>query len=322
MAKVIIGIHGLENKPPKEILQEWWELSMREGLKKTGKDFSFPKFELVYWADLLYEKPLDLNETNPDAPLYLEEKYYPANENIKKESHPIRKMILDWFDEAAENIFMNNDYTTNYSYISNVVIRKFFKDLEAYYENMQVKRNGTVLKVREEIRNRLAGILNKYKRDDIFLVAHSMGTIIAFDVLSFHHVRNKINTFVTMGSPLGIPFVRSRIAQEGKNVVSSNNKLLTPDNIKRWYNFSDLEDSVAVNYALENDFDANKHKIKPVDYVVTNDYMAGNEKNPHKSFGYLRTPEFSNVLLEFIQRKEKGFIRRFFDLLSSSENDE
>lgn len=321
MAKVIIGIHGLENKPPKEILQEWWELSMREGLKKTGKDFSFPKFELVYWADLLYEKALDLNETNPDSPLFLEEKYYPANENIKKDAHPIRKMILDWFDEAAEKIFMNNDYTTNYSFISNAVIRKFFKDLEAYYENMQVKRNGTVLKVREEIRNRLAGILNKYKKDEIFLVAHSMGTIIAFDVLSFHDVRTKINTFATMGSPLGIPFVRSRIAQEGKQTLSPDNKLLTPENIKRWYNFSDLEDSVAVNYALENDFDENKYKIKPVDIVVSNDYMAQDKRNPHKSFGYLRAPEFSNILLEFIESKEKGCIRRFFDLLGIGKED-
>ena len=34
MAKVIIGIHGLGNKPPKDILEKWWKLSIEEGFKK------------------------------------------------------------------------------------------------------------------------------------------------------------------------------------------------------------------------------------------------------------------------------------------------
>ena len=42
-----------------------------------------------------------------------------------------------------------------------------------------------------------------------------------------------------------------------------------------------------------------------------------NEKNPHKAYGYIRTPEFSNILLEFIQQKEKGFIQKVKDLFMS-----
>jgi len=37
MAKIIIGIHGLGNKPPKNILNAGWKASMFEGIKRIRK---------------------------------------------------------------------------------------------------------------------------------------------------------------------------------------------------------------------------------------------------------------------------------------------
>ncbi len=34
MKKIIIGIHGIGNKPPAKILRKWWLNSIYEGLKK------------------------------------------------------------------------------------------------------------------------------------------------------------------------------------------------------------------------------------------------------------------------------------------------
>ena len=31
MAKVIIAIHGLANKPPKKLLENWWKKAINEG---------------------------------------------------------------------------------------------------------------------------------------------------------------------------------------------------------------------------------------------------------------------------------------------------
>ena len=39
------------------------------------------------------------------------------------------------------------------------------------------------------------------------LIAHSMGSIIGFDVLTFLATDIKINTFITIGSPLGLPVI-------------------------------------------------------------------------------------------------------------------
>jgi hypothetical protein len=48
MSKIIIGIHGLGNKPPKTILTEWWGKSILEGLKKYNFHIPDFEFELVY----------------------------------------------------------------------------------------------------------------------------------------------------------------------------------------------------------------------------------------------------------------------------------
>ena len=45
MASVIIGTHGLANKPEKQLLSDWWETAIKEGLKKNCEvhdpDFQF-----------------------------------------------------------------------------------------------------------------------------------------------------------------------------------------------------------------------------------------------------------------------------------------
>jgi hypothetical protein len=69
--------------------------------------------------------------------------------------------------------------------------------------------------------------------------------------LSLQLTEAKINTFITIGSPLGIPIVISKIAAEYKEKFSKDFIPSIPKNIiKNWFNFSDLRDKVAMNYNL------------------------------------------------------------------------
>jgi pimeloyl-ACP methyl ester carboxylesterase len=173
--------------------------------------------------------------------------------------------------------------------------------LEIYYNQGQVNKNGKTFCVRDLIRKRLADVLDQHKDDEIFLIAHSMGTIVAYDVLVLQLTHSEIDTFATIGSPLGIPTVISKIAAEYKKIFNDSLKPSTPASVKRyWYNFSDVEDKVAMNYNLADDYEANESGIKAIDFTVNNNYIMNGVKNPHKSFGYLRTPEFSKALFEFL----------------------
>jgi hypothetical protein len=184
-----------------------------------------------------------------------------------------------------------------------MVFKKYFKELEIYYSRRPKVNDSSYKSEKDLIRNRLAETLRKYEGDEIFLVSHSMGSIIAYDVCTFLVPDIKIETLVTMGSPLGIPIIVSKIAEELKASRPQTAKLQTPPNIQRnWINYSDLEDNVTLNYNLIDDYEANSLGVRVKDEIIQNNYSVGKERNPHKSYGYLRTPEFSNLLADFIER--------------------
>lgn len=318
MARVIICIHGLGNKPSKELLTKWWQLSIREGLGGIGKYIYNPKLEMVYWADILYDKPQDENETDSKNPYYLDDPYVPAPKNYLPKKRENLKKVLSFFEKQMDKLFLNKDLSINYSFISDLIIHKYFKDLEIYYSAESTDKNYKTLCARELIRKKLMEILDKHKNDKIFLIAHSMGTIVSYDVLMLQLTNSKIDTFATIGSPLGIPMVMSKIAAEYKSVFHNIDRLATPKGVTRcWYNFSDLEDKVAMNYDLADDYDANESGIKVIDIIVDNNYILNGEKNPHKAYGYLRAPEFSNVLFEFLIYDRMQITIWFLNLLNS-----
>ncbi len=301
MADVIIGIHGLENKPPESLLRDWWQLSMIEGLKAGNHYSRLPEFRIAIWSDILYEKPLDISEKDISSPYYIGEKYVRANADFEVGDHDTRKKIVDYLGRQMNRIFLNDDLTMNYSFITDAIIGKYFRDLELYYSGEMIIDANRTKRFSELIRNRLRDKLLKHRDDRIMLIGHSMGTVIAYDVLTFVLPDIKIDTFVTMGSPLGLPVIMSKIGDEMKRSGLNGKKIKTPPGIlKNWYNYSDILDKVAFNYKLSDYYTENDHGVKPVDILVTNNYEINGLKNPHKVFGYLRTPEFSSVLSEFI----------------------
>jgi hypothetical protein len=301
MAKVIIGIHGLGNKPEKTILEQWWKMAIDEGLKKLGQPLKPYVFELVYWADLMYDKPLDLEINDKASPYYLLQKYTPSVKNLFKEDHPNRKKILDFLTKQLDSIFLNEDFTLNYTYLTDTILQRYFKDLDIYYKEKCKDEDEQKCEIKKVIRHRTKTIIEKYKKDEILIIGHSMGSIIAYDVLSFSEPATLVNTFITIGSPLGIPIVKSKIAKELEQNHFNKLQLTTPPTVvKNWFNFSDIEDKVAIDYQLGDDFSENNFNVKPIDFEVYNDYTINGERNPHKSYGYLRTPKFSEKINEFL----------------------
>lgn len=303
MAKVIIAIHGLGNKPVEETLKKWALQSIHEGMEKLGEDFQLPQFELVYWADLIYDRPQSPDITDKNSPYFLDEIYTPEPKNFEVRSHLLRRRFLSVLKIILYKIFLNENYELRYSFVSEKLLHNYFHELEVYFtENCEIKANFQC-ETKKKIVGRLVGMLKKHANDEVLLVAHSMGSIIAFDVLSFIAAESKIDMFVTMGAPLGLPFVVSKIA----NHSMKNNgyiRLQTPESVnKKWYNLSDIEDKIALDYKLSDDFVANSKGVKVVDKLVTNTYAMNGIANPHKSFGYSRTKEFITIIKDFITTK-------------------
>lgn len=312
---IIIGIHGLDNKPPDVLLKKWWKKAIREGLKRSGYHHLRVPFRLVYWANFFYEAPQDPSIRDPKHPLYLDDPYTPsAKKPAKFTPSRFKQRVLDYLEEKMDSIFFRDDGVSNFDKISEFIIRKLFSDLDIYYHRVCPSKKCNNLRARESLRNELARVIRKYRKKKILLIAHSMGSIIAYDTLTQSVPDLGIDTFLTIGSPLGLPVIMKKIFSE--QGLDYRERVPSPENVKsRWQNFSDLDDRVAINYNLADDYEPNTHGIGPEDFIVKNDYTCKGEDNAHKSYGYLRAPEVSRAIHEFLNSGRSGIVSRLFSLI-------
>ncbi|MBN2092612.1 hypothetical protein JW964_23530 [candidate division KSB1 bacterium] len=314
MAKIIIAIHGLGNKPSESVLKSWWKKSIQEGLRSIGYPNYFFKFELVYWADILYKNPLQPDIKDRKDPAFVDEPYMPANHAGKRKPGPIFKKIVGKLQKKLNSQLVDENMSIKYSPVVDLVFQHFFRELGLYYSAEMIPYRGESLLAKEAIRQELSEVLKKYQRHQILLIAHSMGTIIAFDVLSLKNPESIIDTLVTMGSPLGMPVIQSKILAERQ---ITKNMLQIPDNISHdWYNFFDPDDNVSNEPILRDKFLENKKAVQIKDIKICNDYEFEGERNPHKSFGYLRAPEVALVIHEFLNRDRSQFAIRVSNLIN------
>jgi hypothetical protein len=261
---VIVGIHGLANKPPPANKPGYWKKALIEGLRRNcGKTTDDLSFDFVYWADLRYPQgPIDYAD-NPEP-------YYEAPGKEPFPSYQSGK----WAEiiNAATRIVGTEvsflDLHTGVTRVGDLVLERELKDLAAYYDDAAF---------RETVRARLKDVLRRLGRDD---------------------PQFRVDHFVTIGSPLGMPHVKYKIQQE-------NDLVRTPSIVARWTNFADRRDVVAIDAKLGDDYEPNDQGVKVADLPVINAYRSPLDRSPadkpnyHKSYGYLRTPEMSNVVRAF-----------------------
>ncbi|CAO4150789.1 lipase family protein [Methylorubrum extorquens] len=278
---VIIGIHGLANKPPADEKTRWWKAAIAEGLTRNegSTDPEF-EFEFVYWADLRYDAPLSEDENREPYLLYDGSGPLPGGEKAPSTTaKDVLAPVYAGIDVVEE--------ATGVTVVDDLILEHRFDDLWHYHAEQGFAR---------QVRARLAERLRAFRDSRILLVAHSMGSVIAYDVLRQLEREDPslcIEHLVTAGSPLGLAKVKLKFEAE-------HGSLRVPNNVSAWTNLADGDDVVAIMGALEADYEPSDMGVSVDDRRVVNAYRRPNgEANPHKSYGYLRTPEFSRIAVTF-----------------------
>lgn len=282
----MICIHGRSNKPDQATLEKWWKRSIEEGLDKNlGTSLVGIGVRMAYYRDIYFAQPIE-NSDN-DEP-YRRAKSRPQAYR-RRIVDRIRGVLGDWTDNPVDWLEENSMI---FSKFARTVLKKVMTDLGDYYGD-QVKRMQT--------QQRLIDLIVEHKDDEILLIAHSMGTIVAYDVLrnlgrTPEHAGLTVEHFITIGSPLGLTAVKGNILREHAE------RLRTPSCVSRtWVNFSDPQDIVCIDSHLRDEYDANSRRVKVRDVMVCNEYVGNTGKpNEHKSYGYLRTPEVSELIARFV----------------------
>lgn len=308
MDKIIIGIHGLGNKPPKDLLNKWWKQSIKEGLKNIGRPNQKFNFDMVYWAEVLHPVPLNPDETNEDSDLYLSERYTPDENPNANKLNGFKEKFINFFQRQRNKLLFSKKMHVKFPSFTDLIIKHFFKDLDIYLTKKGIDENKPDYFAKDIIRDRITNAIKLHKRKDILLIAHSMGTIIAYDAMIKSEKEMEVDSLITIGSPLGVPFIFEKLKTDLSTAPEDNNKLRTPENILTgWENLADPDDKLAQSADLRELFSPNSHNVSPTMILVDNEYQSEGIENPHKSYGYLRTPEIAYIIDDFLYREKNKF---------------
>lgn len=186
--------------------------------------------------------------------------------------------------------------------MSNKLIEKACIDLAEYWN----KKSEFGDKLRDRVRTALVDAINSC--DQLMLISHGTGCVVTYDVLwELSHSNDcagliggkKLDTWVTMGAPLGDSMVSKRLFGASKK---GDNRY--PTNIVSWYNVSAEDDYLCHDNTLADDF---KYMMKRKlvsnikDYRIYNLAVRYGKSNPHNSMGYLIHPRMAALVSRWLQ---------------------
>lgn len=139
--------------------------------------------------------------------------------------------------------------------IKEAIIKK--AAMEAFYflfDKEYERKDGVRFKVRQELRQRCLAELHKAQAagEKIVIVSHSMGTMVAYDVLRNCPECPQVDTLITLGSPLGIQEVQDELVAIDAGMAGVD---FPAAKLNRWINIYDPLDPVAgADPKLANDY--------------------------------------------------------------------
>jgi hypothetical protein len=226
-------IHGISNKPPAADLLRIW----REALANAADPLPLGDLgvtsDLVYWADLFYEKP-DTNlsayegvlENTPEA-VDASGGATPPQPRSDEEAEfleGLRRRLTVMTDgeiAAAPDAVPPSPQGALERiplpwFLKKPIMNVFLRDVHHYLFDVDFAPPGrTRVPIRQTIRERFVAALRspQVSRPHI-VISHSMGTVIAYDCLKRVAECPGVDGLITLGSPLGLDEVQDKLRPE------------------------------------------------------------------------------------------------------------
>jgi len=288
--KQIIYIPGRNPKPEIHIYRQVILKILVEGVRRVDADVAKAlqdnpeQFHLVGWNWNYYH---DIKDIGQDIPWVekLINTYGPSKGDVRN-IHSIRAWLKRFLMVTADMMPLLISLLPR-------EVRDTTKDISRYFENTD--EIGS--EVRELLKQMLRPMFNN--NDDILLIGHSLGSVIAYDTLwemtHMEGIKNKLD-FMTIGSPLGMHYMRRRLLG-----MKNGQKHTYPENIRNWINLAAEGDIAALNRNLNHCFHPMiKHGLvnKIHDYYkgTYNFYTGKKGYSPHHIYGYMVNPVLGSVI--------------------------
>lgn len=305
-------IHGISNKPPIDDLLRIWRDTLADVAEPLPLGDYGVTSSMVYWADLLYEKPEeDLSayegvlENSPEAidggggalppqPATAEEAAFIeglrakmttlSDTEIETTAPPpvpaqpqgaLERVPLPWF-------------------IKKRFLDAYLRDVHHYLFDVEyAPPGGTPVPIQKTIRQRFVEALcaPAVTRPHI-VVSHSMGTVIAYDCLKRVADCAAVDGLITFGSPLGLDEIQDKLQPGWSRADGFPQEQVAGG----WVNLFDRLDPVCgFDPMLANDY--RKGGAAMVEDIVVENGGAWR----HSATKYLRQPSFCRALRRMLR---------------------
>lgn len=292
----IIFIHGMnqQNYNADNLKQHWLDI-FQQGINELKLDISAKELDisLPFYGDLITKHQLSnrfdldaflpkswvnfhLHKHNTTAPstvlntaptipilpyfmpeheLKLSKRLYLASQLFKDKALKEFSVILNNFPKLHESL-----------------IHKFLIETYLYLANSQFM---------DEVHQR---ILASLEADETYIiVAHSLGTVIAYNLLQQLQSQYKIQRFITLGSPLAFKVIQSKLTQPIHRPQCLNGD---------WHNFYSPDDFLTAFPLVNAPFD-----FQP---AILNTSISTFIHSPHQIAGYLQHPAVIKNIVEVL----------------------
>jgi hypothetical protein len=291
--KQIIYVPGKNPKPEPGLHRELLWRTLVEGVRRADSavagtlQASYSQFHLVSWNYLYYHVYKNNTKDIPwiDA---LINKHGPTQQDIR-EAH-------SW------NIWLSHLLLTLGDHIPLLIrllpeeVRSTATEISRYFNNTDVVAS----KVRGLLKQTLRPMLEQ--QDDVLLIGHSFGSVIAYDTLwELTHqegLTGKVD-FLTLGNPMGMHYIRRRLLG-----MNNHEKKSYPALIRRWINLSAEGDVTALNQNLKETFHSMLElglveSIEDHCHGIYNYFRSDAGLNSHRSYGYLVSPAVGSIIADW-----------------------
>jgi len=334
--KHIILVHGRDIKPSEAAVEKLARLAISSGLRRAHKadwakkfDDGAVKLTLAYYGDLnnrilaendkkTASKLLDSDPRHDNAPCFpadvIEEAFRFTDKISEFDAAAYRKVLSNntdfhLLDEAADTVSMFGALLTG-GLLNTTIINMATSDMGAYLTSHSV---GSAVRARldEPLRNALSS------DDDVCLLSHSMGCIVAYDLMwkyahmmeyeQFRSQQRKVDLWLTIGNPLGETGVRRNLLDGRYPEVDKYPR----NQVLRWVNIYAEDDYVAHIEKVAPLYKSSKSKDTGLQSIsdthIYNCWAYSEVKsartisNPHDLYGYLMNQSVGATLASWLE---------------------
>lgn len=324
--KHLILVHGRSTKPSAKEKERLVRTALVHGVGRADDDAAQRirtgevRLSLAYYGDInnrilrrsdesVWKWMTHKDPDHGNAPCEGGDYYEPAmSELLSRPTDAFSKRdYRRWLDEVKDlrgidEVASIASAVASFFQLSDEFMRRSSEDMVQYLTRRTIG---------SEIRTRLQEPLRQALRcgDDVCLVAHSMGCIVAYDVLwkfsrlsEYRELRgSRVKRWLTLGNPLGEPGVFKNLY----DAREPDESRYPEDIIDTWINVSAHDDFICHDEDIGDDFREMKRRghvgrIHDREKIYTF-WRGGSGHNPHKLYAYLNHPSVGAEIAEWIR---------------------